>query len=227
MALLKEIHAYLETLGYLAEDIAYMDSSSVYVAQQIAMYAHQGQTRVNGENYFAHPYRVLQKYRKAVGIVEGDYFCLNEDLLVGECKVPYKGVQEVCLLHDVLEDSSLTVADVESVFEELSLGNFFRIYIKEPLLLLTRKDGEEYVTYLHKLLPSPTASLVKLMDFSDNMDISTLTVLGEGEMERLFDYTMYARLINEAWHFLENMYKYRSIMQQRKEGGNPFSEKSN
>lgn len=104
MTLKEKINEYLFQLNFSEEDIAQLDASSVYVAQQIALYAHRNQSRLNGDNYYVHPYNVLSLYRKFTGITD-DYFCVDLDLLVWECGIPYDGVQEVCLLHDVLEDT--------------------------------------------------------------------------------------------------------------------------
>ena len=211
MKLLDEIHKYLKDLGCQEETIQFFDSSSVYVAQEIALYAHRNQWRLNGSNYYSHPCRVLQKYRDFVGIKEDDYFCLNIDLLVEECEIPYHGVQEVCLLHDVLEDTEITMEQIEEVFHDLSIGTFFTMYIKNALSLITHDKSEGYVLYIKKLLRCPTASLVKFMDLADNMDPSTLNVLENKETERLCKYAQYAKMINDKWRFLENREKYFNL----------------
>ena len=146
----------------------------MYVAHQIAVYAHRNQKRLNGDNYFLHPYNVMQLYRNFTGIVENDYFCIDMDLLVGDCNIPYDGVQEVCLLHDVLEDTEVTIDEIEEVFETLNLGSYFRLYIKQPLLLVTHDKSESYEVYIAKLIRNPVASIVKFMDMADNMNPSGL-----------------------------------------------------
>lgn len=208
MELLDKIHNYLKEIGCDEKQVNYFDSSSVYIAMEIALFAHRDQTRTNGEKYFAHPNRVLQMYRNFVGIVENDYFCVNIDLLVGQCDIPYDGVQEVCLLHDVIEDTPITISQIEEIYNLLGLERYFRLYIKQALLLITHNKKEDYLTYISKLLINPIASLVKFMDLSDNLNPSTLNELNELEYDRLKRYVDYVKMINDKWHFLENREKY-------------------
>ncbi len=211
MKIKEKINDYLRKIGYTDEDISFLDSGSVYVAQQISLYAHRNQKRLNGNNYFTHPYSVMQLYRNFTGIVENDYFCIDVDLLVCECNIPYNGVQETCLLHDVLEDTDVTIEEIEEVFEDLSLGSYFNCYIKTPLLLLTHNKNEDYTTYVSKLINNPVASIVKFMDMSDNMNPSMLTSFGDYELERIFKYASFCKVINDRWHFLENADKYKKL----------------
>jgi (p)ppGpp synthase/HD superfamily hydrolase len=208
MKIKERINDYLRKEGYTEEEINFLDSASVYVAHQISVYAHRDQKRLNGDNYFTHPYNVMQLYRNIVGIIENDYFCMDKDLLE-DCGVPYDGVQETCLLHDVLEDTDVTIEEIEEVFEELSLGNYFRLYIKTPLLLITHDKKEDYNTYISKLIVNPVAALVKFMDMSDNMNPSGLTCFGDFEKDRLIKYVVFNKLINDVWHFLEKADTYR------------------
>ena len=62
MKLKEKINMYFKKLNYSEQDIALMDTSSVYIAYQISAYAHKDQKRVNGDNYFFHPYDVLKSY---------------------------------------------------------------------------------------------------------------------------------------------------------------------
>lgn len=216
MKLLDEIHEYLIKLGYSKEDIEYFDSSSVYIAQEIAMYAHRKQRRVNGKPYFTHPYSVMQRYRNFVGIKEDDYFCLDVDLLSYECGVPYNGVQEVCLMHDVLEDGEITIEQISEIYDDFGLKSYFEGYMKEPLKLLTRAENQDYFEYLDNILTSSVASMVKFMDLSDNMNVITLNVLGDKELNRIKKYADCAKKINDKWHYLENVEKYHILRAQKK-----------
>lgn len=210
MTLKEKINDYLLQLNFSEDDIAQLDASSVYVAQQIALYAHRNQSRLNGDNYYVHPYNVLSLYRKFTGITD-DYFCVDLDLLVWECGIPYDGVQEVCLLHDVLEDTDVTLEQIESVFVQLSLDKYFNMYIKEPLLLVTHDKKEDYPTYIAKLLANPVASIVKFMDMADNMNTTGLVQLGDFELARIEKYAHFSKVINDKWHFLERCRKYKQL----------------
>ncbi len=216
MKLLDKIINHLTEIGFSQADVDNVLSSSVHIAQGIAMYAHRNQRRVNGMLYVTHPYSVMQKYRKLVGIVENDPFCLHTELLTEECNIPYEGVQECCLLHDVLEDTSVTLEEMEELFDGFSLGSYFRVHIKPALLLLTHDKDEDYFTYVGKLLHNRVASVVKLMDMADNMDVSTLDCLGNNEVERIQRYAACAKMINDKWHFLENAQKYFALLYKKR-----------
>ena len=216
MSVLDKIHEYLLSLGVPDEDIDFYDSASVYLCQEIAMYAHRCQKRRNGASYFSHPYSVMEKYRTLVGIVEDDPYCINVDLLI-QCQVPYTGVQEVCLLHDAIEDGGSSIDEIASVFYEKGLRTHFDAFIKEPLLLLTKKDGQSYEEYFENLLTNSTASIVKMMDLSDNLDASTLGVLNDEDVERLHKYVECVKKINYKWKFLENAQNYHMLRALKKQ----------
>ena len=220
MKLQQKVHEYLLSLGYKQEDLNAFDSSSVYIAEEIALYAHRGQKRANGEDYVVHPYGVLQNYRDFVGIVDGEYFCLDEDLLVGECGIPYSGVQEVCLLHDVLEDTDVTIDEIEEFYKDMGLGAFFNLYIKNPLLLITHDEKDDYFVYIGKIMADPTASIVKFMDFANNMNPLTLDTFEEKEIKRIYEYATYASILNSKWNFLANVKKYHELRAEKKKGQN-------
>ena len=63
MELLDKIHEYLKQLNYTDEDIEYFDTSSVYIAFEIANYAHRNQKRKNGASYLSHAINCLDNYR--------------------------------------------------------------------------------------------------------------------------------------------------------------------
>lgn len=216
MKLLDKIIEHLTEVGFSQADIDSVLSSSVRLAQGVAMYAHRNQRRANGVPYVAHPYSVMQKYRKLVGIIENDLYCLDVELLTEECNIPYDGVQECCLLHDVLEDTNVTLDEMEELFDGFSLGSYFKVHIKPALLLLTHDKDEDYFTYVGKLLRSRVASIVKLMDMADNMDVSTLDCLGTKEVQRIQRYAECAKLINDKWRFLENAQKYFALRYQKR-----------
>lgn len=209
MKLKERIDKFLLELGYSQDEINYMNSSTVYLARQIAMYAHYKQYRVNGDNYFIHPFNVLSNYKKLVGINDDDLFCVDVDLLVGKYNIPYYGVQEVCLLHDVLEDSDITVNEIKEIFEEFSFKRYFDLYIKEPLLLVTHNKNEDYDIYINKMINNEIASLVKFLDMADNMNTTSLICLTDYELDRIVRYANFSKMINDKWHFLENVNEYK------------------
>lgn len=207
MKLKEKINEYLLEIGYSNEDLTYMDKSSVYLAEKIAIYAHRNQTRLNGKPYISHPYSVLDKYRDFVGITPDDYFCIDDELL-DDCGIPYYGVQEVCLLHDVVEDSDITLDDIAEIFSDCGFECHFDCNIRKPLSRITHDKNDDYFVYVEKMINDPVASIVKFMDLADNMNPTSLSCLGKKEFERLQKYTCCALMINDTWHFLENIQKY-------------------
>ena len=207
MKLKEKINEYLLTLGYSREDLDCMDTSSVYLAEKIAIYAHRNQTRLDGKAYISHPYSVLDKYRDFVGLTTDDYFCIDVELMY-DCGIPFRGVQEVCLLHDVIEDSDITLNEIAEIYTDCSLGKHFDCYIRKPLSLVTHDKTEDYFVYVEKMIEDPVACIVKFMDLADNMNPTSLSCFGKEEFERIQKYTCCALMINEYWHFLENIQKY-------------------
>ena len=70
------------------------------------------------------------------------------------------------LLHDVVEDSSYTFADLEA--REFS-GRIFA-----ALKLMTHAQGVPYMEYIAKIKEDPIARTVKLADLAHNSDLSRL-----------------------------------------------------
>ena len=70
------------------------------------------------------------------------------------------------LLHDVIEDTSVTMADLAKAgFSEKVL---------DAIQCLTKKEGEEYMDFIQRVSGNEIAAKVKIQDLNDNMDISRL-----------------------------------------------------
>ena len=76
--------------------------------------------------------------------------------------------ESVCLalLHDVVEDTSIT-------FEDL-INEGFSEKIISALRLLTHLDSTPYMEYIQKIKENPLAKKVKLADLRHNSDLSRL-----------------------------------------------------
>lgn len=73
----------------------------------------------------------------------------------------------VALLHDVLlEDTAVTLEDLER--------EGFPEEVLEAVEYLTKKDGEDYQTFIKRVSHRTLAIRVKLWDLEDNMDESRL-----------------------------------------------------
>ena len=107
-------------------------------AINIAYKAHEGQLDQSGIPYIFHPYAVAE---------------MMEDE-VTTC---------IALLHDVLEDTSVTDEELSKEFPE---------EVMEPLRLLNHDPSEPYMEYIRRIKMNPIATKVKLGDIAHNMDTS-------------------------------------------------------
>ena len=196
-----------EHLGFAGNEYEASINGTVDIALAIAIYAHKDQKRENGKPYYTHPISCMGLYRNFVGIVEGKHDCIDLDLM--DCfDIPFHGVQEVALLHDVLEDTDVTLLEIEEAFDEFGYKSYFNLYIKQALLLITHDKSESYEIYIDKLLCNPIASICKMMDLTDNMNMLGLCRLTDAELDRTIRYAKYFKQINDKWRFIENLQEY-------------------
>ena len=127
----------MESVGeYLSIDKE--DTALKMKALDIAKKAHEGQLRDEGTPYIEHVLRVARMVRE-----HGD----DADVIVA-------------LLHDVVEDSDLTVKDLELEFGE---------EIADAVGLLTKKKDLVFRDYMEALAADSSALYVKLADRLDNI----------------------------------------------------------
>lgn len=120
-------------------------------AFELALAAHQGQTDKAGMAYIGHVARV------AAG-VETD------------------AERVVALLHDVVEDCDVPLADIEAKFgAEIAAG----------VDAMTRRNGEAADDYYARVRANPLALRVKRADIADNSSPERLKLLDEATRERL------------------------------------------
>ena len=109
------------------------------LAYKIALEAHTGQTRRDGITpYFTHCFAVAN-HRRITTVEE----------------------KAVALLHDVLEDTSLS-------FEEL-LEKGIDKNIVDAVICLTKSPGQSYDAYLINIKANPLAKTVKIADMLCNL----------------------------------------------------------
>ncbi len=131
-------------------------------ALQIAVQAHAGQKDKSGAAYIFHPIRVMMR-----------------------CTHPTSKI--VALLHDVVEDTPTTFADLEAAG--------FAPEVMAALKLVTHPPDESYDDYITRTMTDPIAMEVKLADLEDNSDIRRLKEIDEKAVERLRKYVgAYRRL---------------------------------
>src|SRR4051812_13418936 len=112
--------------------------ASLERALQIAVTAHAGQEDRYGAAYIFHPLRVMMR-------------CTGER------------AQMIALLHDTVEDTNVTFAQLEA--------EGFAPDIISAVRLLTRDDDVSYDDYIARIMADPVAIEVKLADLEDNSDI--------------------------------------------------------
>lgn len=95
----------------------------------------------------------------------------------------------VALLHDVVEDSHYTFADLES------MG--FSERILTALKLLTHEKGVPYMKYIAKIKEDPIARIIKLADLAHNSDLSRLDEVDEKAIRGATKYAKAIQLLNK------------------------------
>ena len=207
--MLKKINEYILKNSNLTEkELLEFETTSVGLAKAICEYAHRDQKRENGEDYANHPFQLLQEYRRFVGIIEDDPFCIDSDLL-WKNGIPFDGVQEVCLLHDVIEDTEFTFDDVKKLFTDQGLETYYKTYIESPLKLITHDKSMPYDQYIKLVLEHPTSALVKLLDLYNNLNPLTLVDLNEKVIKRMLNYEAYIVQILCNYNFVNAIARYR------------------
>ena len=204
--ILDKIHKYMISFGVDKKDLPMYDTSSFFLAIQIAEYGHRNQKREIGEDYVNHPLRVLNTYRELVGIKPNDHFCIDKDLMY-EFNVPFEGVQEVCLLHDIIEDTEFSLDDVRNLYIECG-------YIKNSLENITHDKSVDYEEYIKICLKNPISALVKMIDLEDNLRVLDLIELNDERYLRAQKYLYFIFLIDKVYHFVENINKYRKAFKE-------------
>ncbi|MFF3393339.1 HD domain-containing protein [Streptomyces sp. NPDC002669] len=87
-------------------------------------------------------------------------------------------------LHDAVEDDALS--------EEWLAGAALPQQVKDMVLAVTKRDGEDLVAYTRRILDTPGALLVKESDLAHNADPDRLAVLEPATRTRLTE--KYARV---------------------------------
>ena len=96
----------------------------------------------------------------------------------------------IALLHDVVEDTPVTPKQL--------MAEGIPADIVEAVLILSRRQGEEYEQYINRVAPHPLCREVKIADLEDNMDIRRLAEIGEADVKRLKKY-------HKAWKTLTSL----------------------
>ena len=131
-------------------------------ALKISFEAHKNQTDKSGMPYVYHPFHIAEQ--------------MDDENSV--C---------VALLHDVVEDTDLTLADlIQAGFPE---------EVTDALALMTHDDLTPYMDYVERLSHNPIAAKVKLADLAHNSDLTRLDVVREKDRERVLKYHRAMKLL--------------------------------
>lgn len=129
----------------------------------LAVAAHAGQRDRYGRPYILHPLHLMSQMRT------------DEERIVA-------------VLHDVVEDSDTTLAD-------LIAAGFYPAIVDAVGLLTHDKSADSYEAYVARLKADPLARRVKLADLRHNMDLERLPELTDRDQARLARY-------HRAWRLL-------------------------
>ena len=133
-------------------------------ALKLCFEAHKDQTDKSGLPYVFHPFHLAEQME-------------DEDSTI------------VALLHDVVEDTHYTLADLEK------LG--FSPRVLEAIRLMTHARGVPYMQYVAQIRENPIARKVKLADLRHNSDLSRLDHVDERAWARAEKYRSAIKLLED------------------------------
>lgn len=119
-------------------------------AMSIAYKAHHGQFDKSAVPYIFHPIHLAEQ-------METEEECI------------------VALLHDVVEDTELTIEYLATEFSD---------DIIQAIKLLTHDDSVPYMDYIKNLKSNPLAKKVKLADLEHNSDTTRMPTISERDIKR-------------------------------------------
>ena len=133
-------------------------------AMKLCFTAHKDQTDKSGLPYVFHPFHLAEQ-------------------------MPDELTTVAALLHDVMEDTAYTFADLRE------MG--FPAAVLEALALLTHDDGTPYLDYVARLKSNPIARAVKLADLRHNSDLTRLDHVDARALSRVEKYRKAIELLEE------------------------------
>jgi len=127
----------------------------INLALKIAQKAHEGQKDKGGKPYINHPIAVAE-------LVESP----TEKM--------------VALLHDVCEDTDVTIDDLRAAG--------FSDDVLNAVQAITKVNGESYEEYLERVARNPIATAVKIADMTHNSDLGRILSPSPRDFERVERY---------------------------------------
>lgn len=130
------------------------------MALRLCFDAHKDQVDKSGMPYVFHPFHLAEQ-------------------------MPDEDTTVVALLHDVVEDTEVTLEDLKQ------MG--FPPRVVEAIALMTHETGVPYMAYVAKIRDNPIARQVKLADLRHNSDLTRLEQVDDRARRRA---EKYARAIS-------------------------------
>lgn len=158
------------------------ECSYVAKARDLAIKAHAGQVDKAGKDYFTAHVAV---------VAEG----VKDDPVA----------MTVAYLHDIVEDTPVTIEDIRSEFSP---------EVADAVAVLTHKRGVPYAYYIWQTQQNPIATKVKLSDLRSNMDPNRLSdAPSDKDIRRTLKYSRsYAMLSNPLEQAGINPYAFRAFL---------------
>lgn len=95
----------------------------------------------------------------------------------------------VAVMHDVIEDSSITIDDLRSFgFSETVI---------DAIVCLTKNNGESYEDFVSRVSNNDLARIVKIEDIKDNLDLTRIDKITDKDLARTEKYHRALRLLIE------------------------------
>ncbi|MBR3742405.1 MAG: HD domain-containing protein [Clostridia bacterium] len=138
-------------------------SKDVEAAKALAYRLHKGQVDKVGIPYITHPERVA-----------GRLSALEE--------------QVVGWLHDTVEDTGITLAEIETQFGSDTVA---------AVDAVSRRDGEDWNDYLRRVKRNEVARKVKISDLIDNSNLSRIPSITMRDVDRQEKYNKSLRFLLE------------------------------
>ena len=133
-------------------------------AMRVMFDAHKEQVDKTGLPYVFHPFHVAEQMEDETTTI-------------------------VALLHDVVEDTDLTLDDLRA------MG--FSVEVCQALDLMTHRAGVPYMDYVRAIKTNPVAVKVKLADLRHNSDLTRMDTPTEKDLARVEKYREAMRILTE------------------------------
>jgi len=133
-------------------------------ALAVCFEAHKSQVDKSGLPYVFHPFHLAEQMKDEMTTI-------------------------VALLHDVIEDTSITVEELRD------MG--FPAEAIAAIQIMTHDKSIPYMDYVARIKKNPIAREVKLADLKHNSDLARLNEVAEKDLERLKKYKKAISLLEE------------------------------